>query len=65
MKRAVDSGALTWPILWKGLIVGSSVMAGSWLAKRFVLRMDAQQFRLLMDALMLMAGVTMLATALS
>ncbi len=57
-------GALTWSILWKGLIVGSSVMAGSWLAKRFVLRMDASQFRLLMDGLMLMAGVTMLLTAL-
>jgi uncharacterized membrane protein YfcA len=58
-------GALTWSILWKGLIVGSSVMAGSWIAKRFVLRMDAQQFRLLMDGLMLLAGLTMLVTALS
>lgn len=57
-------GALTWPILWKGLIVGSSVMAGAWIAKRFVLRMDENQFRYLMDALMLMAGITMLVTAL-
>jgi uncharacterized protein len=57
-------GALTWAILWKGLIVGSSVMAGAWVAKRFVLRMEPQQFRLLMDGLMLMAGVTMLVTAL-
>lgn len=58
-------GALTWNILWKGLIVGSSVMAGAWVAKRFVLKMEAQQFRLVMDALMLMAGITMLATALT
>ena len=57
-------GALTWPILWKGMIVGSSVMAGSWLAKRFVLRMDEGQFRYLMDALMLVAAATMLVTAL-
>jgi len=57
-------GALTWPILWKGLIVGSSVMAGSVLAKGFVLRMQAEQFRILMDALILLAGVTLLATAL-
>jgi uncharacterized membrane protein YfcA len=57
-------GALPWPILWKGMIVGSSVMAGSWLAKRFVLRMDEHQFRYLMDGLMLTAGITMLATAL-
>ena len=40
-------------------------MAGSWLAKRFVLKMDADQFRYLMDALMLMAGITMLVTALA
>ena len=57
-------GALGWTILWKGLIVGSSVMAGSWLAKRFVLKMEPEQFRHLMDALMLVAGATMLATAL-
>ncbi len=57
-------GALTWPILWKGMIVGSSVMVGSWLAKRFVLRMDENQFRYLMDGLMLMAGITMLVTSL-
>ena len=41
------------------------VLAIGLLAKRFVLRVDAGQFRLLMDALMLMAGLTMLATALS
>jgi uncharacterized protein len=44
--------------------VGSSVMVGSWLAKRFVLRMDENQFRYLMDGLMLMAGITMLVTSL-
>jgi uncharacterized protein len=58
-----ESGYLPWPTLWKGLIVGTSVMAGSWLAKRFVLSMAASQFRLLMDALMLTAGATMILSA--
>jgi uncharacterized protein len=58
-------GALPWETLYKGLIVGTSVMAGSWLAKGFVLRLDPARFRLLMEALMLMAGVTMLITALA
>lgn len=56
-------GFLPWTILWKGLLVGSSVMVGSWVSKRFVLRMGAAQFRLLMDALMLAAGVTMIVSA--
>jgi uncharacterized protein len=55
-----ESGYLPWPILWQGLIVGTSVMAGSWLAKRFVVSMGALQFRLLMDGLMLAAGITMI-----
>jgi uncharacterized protein len=57
-------GALPWAILSKGLIVGTSVMAGAWVAKRFVIRLTPAQFRLLMEALMLVAGVTMVATAL-
>jgi uncharacterized membrane protein YfcA len=47
-----------------GLIVGASLMAGSWLAKGFVLRLDASQFRLLMDCLLLGAGVVLLVGAL-
>ncbi len=57
-------GALPWDTALKGLIVGSSVMAGSWLSKRIVLRMDAAHFRLVMDAMMLVAGATMLVSAL-
>ena len=44
----------------RGLIVGASVMAGSWLARGFVLRLEAQQFRSLMDALLVFAGAVML-----
>jgi uncharacterized membrane protein YfcA len=44
----------------RGLIVGASVMAGSWVARGFVLRLGAQQFRTLMDALLLCAGGVLL-----
>jgi len=57
-------GALPWPVLAKGLIVGTSVTAGSFFARRFVLRLDPAQFRLLMDGLLFVAGVTMIVTAL-
>ena len=57
-------GALPWSTLSKGLIVGSSVMAGSWVAKGYVMKLDPSRFRLLMDALMLVAGITMIVTAI-
>jgi len=44
----------------RGLVVGASLMAGSRLAKGFVLRLDASQFRLLMDLLLAGAGVILL-----
>jgi len=47
----------------RGLIVGASVMAGSWVARGFVLRLDAQQFRSLMDGLLLCAGAVLLGWA--
>ena len=56
-------GALPLETLGKGLVVGSSLVAGAFIAKRFVRRIDAERFRLLMDALLLMAGLTMLWTA--
>ena len=56
-------GALPWDIVLKGLIVGSTLMAGAFIAKRFVLRMDAGSFRLLMDGLMLVSGLTLLGAA--
>jgi uncharacterized membrane protein YfcA len=57
-------GALPWDTAAQGALVGCSVMLGSWVAKRFVLRLRAEQFRLVMDALMAAAGLTMLFTAL-
>jgi uncharacterized protein len=58
-------GALNTDIALKGLIAGSSLMAGAFIAKRFVLRLEADHFRLVMDAIMLAAGVALLWTALT
>ena len=44
-------------------IVGSTLMAGSSIARRFVLRMEPARFRLLMDGLMLLSGVALLWSA--
>jgi hypothetical protein len=56
-------GALPLDILFKGVITGSTLMAGAFIARRFVLKMDAGQFRLLMDGLMLLSGLALLSAA--
>jgi uncharacterized protein len=53
-------GALTPDVALKGLIAGSSLMIGAFVAKRFVLRLDPGVFRLVMDGIMLVAGLSML-----
>lgn len=57
-------GALPVEAIAEGLIIGMSLMAGSFIAKRFVLKMDPERFRHVMDALLLVAGLTMLWSAL-
>ncbi len=57
-------GALPVEIIGKGLIVGCSLIAGAFVAKRYVRQLDAEKFRLLMDGILLMAGLTMLWAAL-
>jgi uncharacterized membrane protein YfcA len=56
-------GALTPDIALQGLIAGSSLMAGAFVAKRFVLRLNPDVFRLVMDGIMLAAGASMLYNA--
>jgi uncharacterized membrane protein YfcA len=56
-------GALPLEIVAKGLITGSTLMAGAFLAKRFVLKLPPERFRLLMDVLMLASGLALLAAA--
>src|ERR1700732_2350408 len=53
-------GALTPDIALQGLIAGSSLMFGAFIARRFVLRLNADMFRLGMDGVMLAEGVLML-----
>jgi hypothetical protein len=56
-------GALPAKVVLEGLITGSSLMAGAFIARRLVLRLEPEQFRLLMDALMLASGIAMLWSA--
>ena len=53
-------GALTPDVALKGLIAGSSLMFSAFIAKRFVLRLEPEMFRLLMDAIMVASGLSML-----
>jgi hypothetical protein len=56
-------GALPSLVILEGLVVGASLMAGAFIAKPFVLRLDAERFRWMMDGIMLVSGVTLLWTA--
>jgi len=58
-------GALTPDIALKGLIAGSSLMFGAFIAKRFVLKFEPDIFRLLMDGIMIAAGISLLWAAFS
>ena len=53
-------GALDTDVALKGLIAGSSLMSGAFIAKRFVLTLNPDVFRLIMDGIMLLAGLSML-----
>jgi hypothetical protein len=53
-------GALTGDVALKGLVTGSSLMFGAFIAKRFVLKLDPDVFRLVMDGIMVAAGLSML-----
>jgi uncharacterized protein len=52
--------ALPWATVGRGLLIGTSLMIGSRLAKGFVLRLDADQFRSIMDLLLAGAGLVLL-----
>jgi len=52
-------GALPLEAIVNGVITGSSLMAGAFVARRIVLRLSAQAYRLLLDALLLTSGQTL------
>lgn len=54
------AGALSFDEFLKGGVVGASLMAGTMLAKPFVLRLSVDVFRHLMDGLLLVAGLSLL-----
>ena len=58
-------GALPVEVAIKGLIAGASLMVGAFVAKRFVLRLEPEVFRIIMDLIMIAAGVSTLWTAFS
>ena len=57
-------GALTPDVAIQGLIAGSSLMAGAFIAKPLLLKLNPDVFRLVMDAIMLVAGASMLVNAI-
>jgi uncharacterized protein len=56
-------GVLPDTVVVQALIIGTSLMAGSFLSKRLLLRLPAERFYLLMEAVLLVAGLTMLGAA--
>jgi uncharacterized membrane protein YfcA len=52
-----ETGVLTQDLLISGLIIGSSLMAGTFFSKRYVITMSEQKFRLMMDAITLASGL--------
>ncbi|OYU86792.1 MAG: hypothetical protein CFE29_27675 [Bradyrhizobiaceae bacterium PARB1] len=57
-------GALDLDVLVKGLIAGTSLMFGAFIAKRYVLKLSVETFRRIMDVIMLVAGASMLLSGL-
>jgi uncharacterized protein len=58
-------GALPWDNIAQGMIVGTSLMAGSWIAKAFVQRIEPARFNLLIDGLMAVVGLLLLSGVLT
>ena len=58
-------GALPIEVAMQGLVAGASLMAGAFVAKRFVLRLEPEVFRIMMDVIMIAAGLSTLWTAFS
>ena len=58
-------GALPATAIVQGLIIGVALTVGSVIAKRLVRKLDAERFRLVMDALLLASGLTMLWAAVA
>lgn len=60
-----EFGALPVEVILQGLVVGLSLMAGTFAGKALVLRMSVAAHGHVLDGLLLMSGLALLATALS
>ena len=60
-----QGGALELPAILKGVLIGAAVMVGTLIGRSVLLRMSADRFRLALDAMLLVAGLSMLAAALT
>ena len=60
-----EFGAMPLDIFIKGLLVGASLMAGTFIGKAVVLKMSNQAFQHLLDALLLCSGISLLWAAFS
>ena len=58
-------GALPWENIVQGATVGASLMAGSWLARTFVQRIEPARFNALLDGLMVAVGLLLLSGVLT
>ena len=56
-------GALPSSVLIKGLLTGSSLTVGAFIAKRFVLKLTPNDFRVIMEGLMFVSGSALLLAA--
>ena len=56
---------LPWEHVRQGLVVGAAMMAGSWIAKSFVRRLEPARFDLLIDALMAAVGAALVSGLLT
>jgi uncharacterized membrane protein YfcA len=58
-------GAMPLDIILKGLLIGSSLMAGTFIGKAVVQRMSSHAFQLLLDGMMLISGLSLIWAAMS
>ena len=57
-------GALPWPQFLQGLIVGASMMAGSFLGKQVVDRISLHTFEFMLDIMLVISGLSIIWTGL-
>lgn len=53
-------GAIPWSVLFNGVVIGSTMIVGLYIGKKFVLQMSDRIFNGLIDGMMLIAGFSML-----